>query len=198
MDHTRKDSIEKHFESERHQKWLVERDTAFSRGSSLLNFVVAATKVPIGEGANLPVDQKAWRLRVLSTFLENGVPVNKINNFRPLFESNSQYSLTDASHLAKLIPVLHSSMQAKTKEMIKGRWAVVLFDGTPHIGEVVSIVVRFYHNQRVRQRILDFIHLNKSPDANELFRVALLHFPPLYSLMSALVTQQGVLDFRGS
>jgi hypothetical protein len=119
-----------------------------------------------------PSEHKEWRLRVLATFLRAGVPVNKINEFRPLLQHSSAFSLTDASHLAKLIPVLSSSMQSITCALVKGRYVVVLFDGTPHCGEVISIVIRF-RNGRVRQRILDFIHLNKTPDATELFRVLL-------------------------
>jgi hypothetical protein len=49
------------------------------------------------------------------------VAVNKINEFRPLFEEQSIFKLTDACHLAKLIPTLAMSMQKKTHELLKDR-----------------------------------------------------------------------------
>jgi hypothetical protein len=193
VDHTRKDSTDKHLKTSKHIKGESEKATAVESGSTLLDFGVASKTVPIGEGANFPQDHKKWRLLVLSTFLKAGVAINKIDEFRELLEMNSRYSLTSASHLSLLIPNVVEAMKSKNKSLTSGRFAVILFDGTPHIGDVISIIVRFW-NGRLRQRMLDFVHLNKSPTAAELTRV---RFPPLRlhtGPMFCLGSQQSALE----
>jgi hypothetical protein len=131
---------------------------------------MARESVPIGSGATLSQDHNCWRLSVLHTVLKAGIPVAKIDDLREILELYSPHALTHSSHMAKMIPALLKSMKAKTEGLIKGRKVVILFDGTPHIGEVLSIVVRFW-NGRLRQRLLTFVHLDKPPTSIDLYRV---------------------------
>lgn len=69
VDHTRKDSIMKHIDSDKHKLRLSEKMRVAASRSALLDYGVAAEKVPIGAGGNLRDDHKKWRNRVLETFL---------------------------------------------------------------------------------------------------------------------------------
>lgn len=132
MDHTRKDTIEKHVASFRHKSSVEDRANAVLSSSTLFDFGIAATKVPIGLGASLSLDHKKFRMAVLRVFLTAGVPIAKTDDFRELLELYSPYSLTDSSQMAKNIPLVLKEMNAKTRSLIKDRFVVILFDGTPH------------------------------------------------------------------
>lgn len=170
VDHKRKDSVEKHLISKKHLELEKEKESAVLSNATLFDFGAARPNIPVGSGSSLTPDHQNWRLAVLNTFLKAGVPIAKIDEFRSLLELHAPLSLTHSSHMAKMIPAVLKSMNATTAALIKNRYVVILFDGTPHIGEVVSIVVRFW-NGRLRQRLLSFIHLDKSPSAVELYRV---------------------------
>ena len=51
------------------------------------------------EGESLPVDQQVYRVKVVTAFLQAGIPMNKISCFREILEENG-YRLTDRSHMA--------------------------------------------------------------------------------------------------
>jgi hypothetical protein len=136
-----------------------------------MDYGVAASQVPIGGGGTLPPNHKKYRIRVLETFLKAGVPLVKIDDFRSLLEEFSPYSLTSASHMTTYIPGVLEAMRAMTMKLIESHPVVILFDGTPHLGELISVIVRFFSHGRIRQRLIYLVHLDKSPDALELYRV---------------------------
>ncbi len=185
VDHSRKDSVEKHLVTQKHASLEEEKRNALTSASTLFDFGLARENVPIGSGATLSQDHKSWRVLVLHTILKAGIPLAKIDDLREILEHHSPHSLTHSSHMAKMIPGLLKSMKAKTEGLIKGRKVVILFDGTPHIGEVLSIVVRFW-NGRLRQRLLSFVHLDKPPTAVDLYRVRFHGFRHRYLLSFAL------------
>lgn len=99
---------------------------------------------PVGEG--LPDDVRIYRIKVLTFFLKAGVPLNKIDCFRDLFEESS-YRLTTSSHLSEMISIIHREEEAKLKSDIHERKVSVIFDGTTHVCEAMVIVLRFIDNQ---------------------------------------------------
>jgi hypothetical protein len=103
--------------------------------------------------------------------LRAGVPVVKIDDFRDLFEEYAPFTLTASSHMSTYIPSIAAGIDSQTKSMVEDKYSVLLFDGTPHIGEVIAIVIRLFYNKKVRQRLLEFKHLDKSPTAAEVYSV---------------------------
>jgi hypothetical protein len=101
IDYTRLGTIKRHTESQEHTEKLKEKTQAITSSTTLFDFGIATKSVPAGEGKNFPDDHKAWRLKVLATFLEAGVAVNKFAKFRDLLEHNNIFNLTDSSHLSQ-------------------------------------------------------------------------------------------------
>jgi hypothetical protein len=171
LDHTRKDSLKKHITSKGHLQELSEKSGAASTNSSLLDYGVAVEKVPVGSGGTLPVDHKKWRIRIVETFLKAGIPLSKVDDLRQLLEEFSPFSLTSSSNLYTYIPAIVEAQDAFTKAILQGKFVVFLFDGTPHLGELVAVIARFWHKGRVHQRLIHFVHLAKTPTAEELVQV---------------------------
>ena len=60
---------------------------------------------PVGE--TLPADQRVFRIKVVSTFLKAGVPLNKIDVFRDVLEEGG-YRLVGRRLMSDLIPFILS------------------------------------------------------------------------------------------
>jgi hypothetical protein len=113
--------------------------------------------MPEGEGEKLPASVVAYRLEVLETVLSAGDAVEKIDNYKPLFERNG-FSLTPASHMRQLIPVLaRRHLEAFSLE-VKGKFVSVIFDGTDHFGELLLVYVRFWNGEEWIQRLIKLRH----------------------------------------
>lgn len=57
---------------------------------------------------------------MVSTFLRAGIPLAKIELFRPILEDTG-YRLAGRRTMSDLIPFIHEQEQSKIKEEIKGR-----------------------------------------------------------------------------
>lgn len=107
---------------------------------------------------------------MLKTFLQAGVPLNKLTCFRELLEENS-LRLTDRSHLANLISFLAEEAKATMKREIHGRNVSVTFDGTTRLGEALVIVIRYLDDEwKLCQRIASVKMLSKSMTDEEIAR----------------------------
>ena len=88
------------------------------------------------------MSQQVFRVKVMKTFLQAGIPLNKIKEFRDLFEETG-FNLFDRRTLHDLVPFIEMS---QIKNEIKGKrlgLLGVIFDGTTHVCEAFAIVVRF-------------------------------------------------------
>ena len=94
------------------------------------------------EGETLPMDQLVYRIKVVTSFLRAGVPLNKFRQFRDVLQENA-FRLTDRSHMANLVPFMWKEEQQLIKSKIKGRELSVVFDGTTCLGEAVVILVHY-------------------------------------------------------
>ena len=107
-----------------------------------------------------------FRVKVVKTFLQSGVPLGKIDQFRALFEETG-YCLTDKRFLFDLIPFILEEEKARTKQSIQGQFLSVIFDGTSHSGEALAILVRFVNSSWI-QRLLAIQLLSKSLTGEEI------------------------------
>ena len=83
-----------------------------------------------------------FRVKVVSTFLCAGIPLNKLDLFRELFEETG-YHLTDRQNIHDLIPFIHNQEFENIHEEINGKDVSVIFDGTTRLGEALAIVVHY-------------------------------------------------------
>ena len=121
-----------------------------------------------GRGETLPEQQQVFRVKVVKTFLQAGVPLGKVDQFRALFEETG-YRLTDKRFLFDLIPFILEDEKARNKQSIQGQYLSVIFDGTSHSGEALAILVRFVNNSWIiEQRLLAIQLLSKSLTGEEI------------------------------
>ena len=103
-------------------------------------------------------------------FLRAGVPLNKIEHFRPLLEEYA-YSLGGRRAMSDLIPFVLQNEKAQLKKEIEGREVSVIFDGTTHVGEVMAVVLQFVDSQwKIQQRLVRLMLLAKSMTGEEVAR----------------------------
>ena len=72
-----------------------------------------------GQGETLPEQQQVFRVKVVKSFLQAGVPLGKIDHFRALFEETG-YRLTDKRFLFDLIPFILEEEKARISNPFRG------------------------------------------------------------------------------
>ena len=93
-------------------------------------------------GETLSKDTQVYRIKVVSTFLKAGVPLNKLDTFRELLEENGP-RLAGRRSLSDLIPFIREREVAQIRREIAGKKVSAIFDGTTRLGEALVIVLRF-------------------------------------------------------
>ena len=115
-----------------------------------------------------------YRVRVVETFLKDGVPLTKVNCFYRLLEENS-LCLSSSTHQSQLIPVNQREEECKLRDSIKHKDASVIFDGTTHVSEAMVIVLRFVDEDGcIQQKIARLLLVAKSMTGEELARELVL------------------------
>ena len=122
---------------------------------------------PVGE--TLPTEQRVFQVKVMSTFLKAGVPLNKLDIFRDLFEEYG-YQLAGRRPMSDLIPLILSKEKKRIKEEISGKDVSVIFDGTSRLGKAVVVVLRFidFDSWSPQQRLVHLQLLAKTMCGEEI------------------------------
>lgn len=120
-------------------------------------------------GHTLPEPQRVFRVKVVSTFLKAGVPLNKLHHFRELLEQHA-YKLADPRGMYDLLPVVLSEEQTRIKAEIKDKNIAIIFDGTTRLGEAFAIIVRFIDGWKIIQRLIRVQLLVKTMTGEEIAR----------------------------
>jgi len=84
-------------------------------------------------------EDKLNRYRVVESMLSAGVPINKIDELRPLLE-RAKNSLTDSSHLKMFIPNIETR---EVEKEIDDQRVTIIFDGTTRLREALAILLRW-------------------------------------------------------
>ncbi|PFX19546.1 hypothetical protein AWC38_SpisGene16042 [Stylophora pistillata] len=123
-----------------------------------------------------------YRFKVVRAFLKAGVPINKIDQFREIFEDQG-YSLSHSSNLSTMIDVINKEEKEKVKKEITGRNVSVIFDGTAHVSEATNIIVGFVSDDwKIEQHLVKLLLVKKSMTGEELAQ----------QLLSCLSTNLGI------
>ena len=121
-------------------------------------------------GETLPKDHRVYQIKALMAFLRAGVPLNKIEHFRPLLEEHA-YSLGGRRAMSDLITLVLQNEKTQLKKEIEGREVSVIFDGTMHVGEAMAVVLRFVDSQwKIQQQLVRLMLLAKSMTGEKLAR----------------------------
>ena len=120
-------------------------------------------------GETLPESTRVYRVKVVTTLLQAGVPLSKADVFRDLLQENA-FNLSDSSNLRKLIPFILQDEISKIKQDIEGRPVAIIFDGTTHVCEAFVIVIRYIRDWVIKQRVCRLTLLAKSMTGEEVAR----------------------------
>jgi len=112
----------------------------------------------------------------VSSFLKAGVPLAKIDSFQDVFEDH-EYRLACQRTMSDHIPFIRSHEISLIKDEMAERNIGILFDGTTHLGEALTIVVRFVDDWEIRQRLIHLQLLTKIMTGEEIAR-ELVHTVP--------------------
>lgn len=132
----------------------------------------------------MPQDQRIYRVKVITAFLQAGIPLSKLGCFRELLEEHA-YRLTDRRHMSDLIPFISSQEQSKIKEEISGKYLSVIFDGTTRLGEAMAVLVRYVDSDwKIQQRLVCLKLIAKSMTGEEIARELISVLSVQYSIAS--------------
>ena len=85
-------------------------------------------------GETLPDSQQVYRVKVVTAFLQSGVPLSKVEYFRDILELYG-YRLTDRRHLSDLIPFIRAQEESTIRKALNHTPISVIFDGTTNLGK---------------------------------------------------------------
>ena len=123
-------------------------------------------------GETLPTSVRVYRVKVCTTFLRAGVPINRIDKFRDILEENGLH-LAGRKPMSDLIPFILSEEVQRLKSEIKDKPISVIFDGTCRLGEALVITVRYVSDAFTIERLIKLQILTKSLAGEEIAREVL-------------------------
>ena len=180
----KKSSIEYHIKSGKHDDGKKKLQKRKANDLDIAQSLMKYNKEVHGQGETLPEQQQVFRVKVVKSFLQAGVPLGKIDHFRALFEETG-YCLTDKRFLFDLIPFILEEEKARIKQSIQGQFLSVIFDGTSHSGEALAILVRFVNNSWIiEQQLLAIQLLSKSLTGEEIAHELVQILSVSYSISS--------------
>ena len=138
----KKSVIAQHIKSAKHESGKAKLDLKEKRERLIVDMLAQYNKNVHPGGEGLKDEVHVHRVKVLTTFMRAGIPLNKIDACRELLEENS-YQLCDSSHLHDLIPFIHKQEQQSVQDQISGKNMSVIFDGTTHVCEALAIILQF-------------------------------------------------------
>ena len=136
---------------------------------------------------NIAESTQVFCVKVVSTFLRAGIPLNKLDLFRELFEETG-YRLTDRQNIHDLIPFIYNQEFENIHEEINGKDVSVIFDGTARLGEALAIVVHYVNAEwKIVQWLIHLQMLVKSVTGEELARELISILSVKYGIPSQLL-----------
>lgn len=134
--------LKDHIASSNHSRSLETHVKNSRFQQSIENFLRSS-----GESIPTPtLDDEAngFRLELVRDWIKSGLPIEKLDIFRPFLEKHCGQKMTSANHLRAWIPVLlRKYKQSLAIEVSAQQYISIAFDGTPKIGECFGIIVMF-------------------------------------------------------
>ena len=163
-------SLTNHLNSQKHKEGKEQLKRKEARERDIANKLTGYNKDTHMVGESIAESSQVFRVKVVSAFLRAGIPLNKFEMFRELFEETG-YRLTDRRNMHDLIPFIHKQEFERIREEISGKDVSVVFDGTTRLGEALAIVIRYVDpDWKITQRLVRLQMLVKSVTGEELAR----------------------------
>ena len=176
--------VKNHIKSGKHKYGKQKLKSKEAREGDISVALQAHNEKTHQEGESLPISQQVYRVKVVTAFLQAGIPINKVNCFRQLLEENA-YRLTDRSHMANLIAFIVEQEKHLVKQEIGSRSVSVIFDGTTRLGEAMVVVIRFIDEKwKLQQRLVNIQMLSKSMTGEEIARELINSLSVCYGISS--------------
>ena len=116
-------------------------------------------------------ETQVYRMKVVSTFLKAGAPLNKVDTLCELLEENSP-QLAGGRSLNDFIPFIHEQEVAQIRQEIAGEKVSAILDGTTCLGEAMVILLRFVTDDwQIQYRLVCVQMLAKLLTGEEVLRV---------------------------
>ena len=166
----KKSVVELHIKSEKHIAGKERLNMKSKREKDIVEALHEYDKETHPVGETLPIDQRVYRVKVMSTFLRAGVPINKLDCFRGVLEENG-YRLAGRHPMSDIIPFILAEEKQRILKEINGRDVSITFDGTSRLGEAMVFVVRFIDDHwSPQQRLVRLQMLAKTMCGEEIAR----------------------------
>ena len=173
---TKKSVLQYHFFSKKHQRGKDNLKKSKLREHPIIEAFKAEKSNP--KDNTLALEERAYRLEVVSKFLNAGIPIRKMDMLRPLKEKNG-YRLTGSTHQGQHISIVlkQEIEQIKEELALPGQVGLtrdlsIIFDGSTRHREAIAIIVRFLDNNwLITQRLVRISVCSKSVNADELAQV---------------------------
>ena len=108
-------TIRTYVKTMKHTEGKKRRQSSQGKQVGIAEALKSVDKVNHPMGEMLPEEQRVFRVEVVESFLRGGIPLSKIDHLRPLLEKQG-YRLTSSSHMAELIPTIHSMEVTRLRE----------------------------------------------------------------------------------
>ena len=183
----KKSTIELHIKSVKHIKGKERLLLKEKHQLDIVASLRAYDKEVHPAGETLPDTTRVHRVNVVTVLLKAGIPLSKLDILRDVLEENA-YSLSDSSHLRRLIPFILQNEVKKIKGEIAGKKVAIIFDGTTHVCEAFVIVLRYIDRHWViQQRVCRLMLLAKSITGEECARQLVTAISTEFSISSELL-----------
>ena len=174
---TKKSALKIHVSSKKHQDGKKKLKISKLREQTIAE-AFKREESSKSKDSTLPVEECAYRLEVVTKFLNAGIPIAKTDMLWSLLEKNG-YRLTGSSSLGEYVSMAlkQEIEQIKQELEMPGRVGLtrdisVIFDGSTRQGEAIAIIVRFMDNDwNITQRLVRIEVCSKSVNANQLAQV---------------------------
>ena len=103
-------TIHPHINSTTMHQAAVNKYERETKQQGKLNFAIATAKKAGGISENVSDENSEFRFRICKMFMENAIPMSRVDNMRDELESIAQLKLTHSSNLAKeMIPMVRAA-----------------------------------------------------------------------------------------
>ena len=178
----KKSTVKNHISSgDKHKSAKEKLARKEARERDIIQSLQAYDKNVEPAGANVSMEQRVYRVKVVEQFLRAGIPLAKVDSLCSLLEEGA-LTLTHSSHLADYIPVIQGEEKKRIRNEIDCQDVSFIFDGTTRLGEAMAIVIRFFSGWKIQQRLVRMSLLAKSMTGEEVAR----------ELLTVLSTELGI------
>ena len=166
-------AIKAHVNGAEHNKKLILYEEARQTDKSLADIITDffETNPDVAMGT-VNTDTQVFRWRVVESMMFAGIPLQKIDLLRHLFEREG-HPLSDSTHLRRLfIPQIEErEIKRVVRDVIDQHFAFI-FDGTTRLGEAVNMVTRSITDDfTIQMRLVAFKTTKVHMSGDELFRL---------------------------